>query len=145
VSPEQEPRPGKPRVLIVDDEEDIVEYVKTVLEDNGYEAMGAQDAGEAFEAIARWKPGLILLDIMMPQHSGLSLYEAVRKNEATAGLPILIVSGYARPEEFRRIETGVLGAAGVPPPDGYLEKPISVPLLLETIRALALGAPGGGA
>ena len=134
--PEAASRTGRLKILVVDDEEDIVEYLKTVLEDNGYVAEGALRADEALAKISGWNPDLLLLDIMMPRHSGLSLYEEIRKNSATSRLPILIISGYARPEEFEKIESGLLRDSGVPPPDGYLEKPISVITLLETIRSL---------
>lgn len=132
------------KVLVVDDEEDIVEYLKTVLEDNGFKVEGALRADEALAKIAGWGPDLVLLDILMPRHSGLSLYEELRRDPATSRLPILIVSGYAKPEEFQKIESGLLGEAGVPAPDGYLEKPISVPVLLDAILRIGRRKPGGG-
>lgn len=141
---EPSPGSGPVKVLVVDDEEDIVEYLKTVLEDNGFVAEGALRADEALAKVSGWGPDLVLLDILMPRHSGLSLYEEIRRDPATSRLPILIVSGYAKPEEFQKMESGLLGEAGVPAPDGYLEKPISVPVLLDAIRGLGRGKPGGG-
>jgi CheY-like chemotaxis protein len=145
MKPPGAPHAGGLRVLVVDDEEDIVEYLKTVLEDNGYQAEGALRAEEALEKVALWRPDLVLLDIMIPEHSGLSLYESIRKDAATSSLPILIISGYARPDEFRKIEDRLLGAAGIPPPDGYLEKPVAVKSLLEAIRRLECCREGGAA
>jgi two-component system phosphate regulon response regulator PhoB len=127
---------GPLRVLVVDDEEDIVEYLSAVLEDNGFNAIGASDADAALAATDRETPDLILLDIMMPGHSGLSLYKELRRREATAKVPVLIISGYSKEEDFQRTALRQLSLEHVPLPDGYLEKPISVHNLLIRLTAL---------
>lgn len=128
---------GRPlRVLVVDDEEDIVAYLSTVLEDNGYCAVGARDTKTALRSLGEAVPDMILLDIMMPGHSGLSLYRELRRREATAKVPVLIISGYSREDEFRRTALKALADENLPPPDGYLEKPISVPQLLGRLGAI---------
>lgn len=124
-----------PKVLVVDDEEDIVAYLMAVLEDNGFKAVGESDAATVLEVVHREGPDLILLDIMMPGQSGLSLYRAIRKDPATADIPVFLISGYSREEDFanmgRRLETQVSRL-----PDGYLEKPISIPTLLQDLHEL---------
>ncbi len=124
-----------PKVLVVDDEEDIVAYLMTVLEDNGFRAVSASDAAAALEVVQREHPDLILLDIMMPGQSGLSLYREIRSNRATADVPVVIISGYSRVEDLARMVVEMEGGESRLP-DGYLEKPISVPKFLQRIHAL---------
>jgi CheY-like chemotaxis protein len=119
-------------VLVVDDEPDIVAYLVAVLQDNGFEAMGESDAGRALETVTSQRPDLILLDIMMPGRSGLSLFRAIRSNQATAGLPVLFITGVSREEDWTALERE-LGARGLRPPEGYLEKPITVTTFLQRV------------
>jgi CheY-like chemotaxis protein len=121
------------KVLVVDDEEDIVTYLVAVLEDHGFKAVGESDAANALEVIRKEHPDLILMDIMMPGQSGLSLYRAVRADPATAEIPILIVSGCSREEDFAQV-LGMLEKQVSRLPDGYLEKPISIPRLLQNLH-----------
>jgi twitching motility two-component system response regulator PilH len=123
------------KVLVVDDEEDIVAYLMAVLEDNGFKAVGESDAATALEVIHRERPDLILLDIMMPGQSGLSLYRAIRKDPATAEIPVFIITGYSREDNFVKL-VGTLEDEKPPLPEGYLEKPISVPRFLQSLREL---------
>ncbi|MDD5564088.1 MAG: response regulator [Thermoanaerobaculaceae bacterium] len=130
------PRSGPAKILIVDDERDIVEYLSMALEDAGFKAAGLAGTQGALEWIAAERPDLVLLDVMMPGHTGLSLYRAMREGEATKRIPVVIISGYARKEDVAKMGLGELESGGLPPPDGYLEKPITVPTLLATLRRL---------
>jgi len=132
---------ASPKVLIVDDEEDVLAYVVAVLEDNGFRAVGESDPASALDVIQREHPDLILLDIMMPGQSGLSLYRELRRHRATAAIPVIIISGYSPKEELATVLSR-LDCEKVPRPNGYLEKPISVPAFLENVREL-LAAPRG--
>lgn len=135
--------PGqRPWVLVVDDEKDIVEYLTAVLEDAGYGVLGLNEADGALEATRRGRPDLVLLDIMMPGHTGLSLYQTLRGDPDTAGIPVVIISGFARQEDFRQMDLAAPGGEALPRPEGYLEKPISVPGLLSLLSGL-LGGAGG--
>jgi len=136
--PEIEPRRSK--ILIVDDERDIVEYLTMVLEDEGFAAYGLTQTSGALEQIIAQKPNLVLLDVMMPGHTGLSLYRAMRGSPATKDIPVVIISGYARKEEFAMLDLSELESGSLPRPEGYLEKPIAVATLLATIRRI-LGRP----
>ena len=92
------PRSGPAKILIVDDERDIVEYLTMALEDAGFKAAGLADTEGALAWIAAERPDLVLLDVMMPGHTGLSLYRAMREGETTKRIPVVIISGYARKE-----------------------------------------------
>lgn len=132
--------PRRSKILIVDDERDIVEYLTLVLEDEGFVASGLTQTSGALEQIIAQRPDLILLDVMMPGHTGLSLYRAMRGSPATKDIPVVIISGYARKEEFALMDLRELESGSLPRPEGYLEKPIAVATLLATIRRL-LGRP----
>jgi CheY-like chemotaxis protein len=136
MNPEPAPRTRPPKVLVVDDEGDIVEYLSTVLEDEGFSAAGLTVADGALDWIRRERPDLVLLDVMMPGRTGLSLFRAMREDEEVRGIPVVIISGCAREEEFEASDPLELRAGALRPPEGYLEKPISVPRLLSTMRAL---------
>ena len=124
------------KILVVDDERDIVEYLAVALEDAGFRAVGLTGTEGAIETIRAEAPDLVLLDVMMPGRTGLSLYRAMRESEATSGIPVVIISGYARTADFSRIGANELETEGLPAPEGYLEKPITVPTLLATVRRL---------
>jgi twitching motility two-component system response regulator PilH len=125
------------RILIIDDEPDVVTYLTTVLEDHGYRALQASSAA-AGAAIAREEaPDLICLDIMMPKRSGIALYEELKRDETTRSIPVLFVSAFNRAHAFGQAEFRQLAADGhVPEPQGYLEKPIDVPVFLEVVASL---------
>jgi CheY-like chemotaxis protein len=132
------------KILVVDDEPDIVAYLSAVLEDNGYEAIGVENAEDAMAALESRRPDLVLLDIMMPGHTGLSLYRDIRLRPEGKSLPILFISGYSKAEDFEYPGQGGLGGEDLPPPQGYLEKPISVPSLVSELgRLLDTGGMGG--
>jgi DNA-binding response OmpR family regulator len=124
----RQPDAAPPRLLVVDDEADIVEYLCTALEDNGFVAAGASDPALVPVLVRQIKPDAILLDILMPGQSGLALYRTLRQDPAAAAIPVIIVTGVSRSDGLPA-EVGSLS-----PPDGFLEKPIAVPRLVETVR-----------
>jgi len=113
------------KVLVVDDEEHIVLYMSTLLEDHGLQPVSTMDSRTALETARRERPDLICLDIMMPRKSGLSLYEAIRKDALLRDVPVIVISGMGRlsrgfREEFRKH----LPDLSVPEPDAFFEKPL---------------------
>lgn len=123
------------RILVVDDEPQILRAVAPQLEARGYAVLTATSGGEALAAIARWRPDLILLDLMLPDVSGLEVCRAVRERAQT---PLIVLS--ARGEERIKIEALDLGA------DDYLTKPFGMGELLARIRAgMRRGTAGQGA
>jgi CheY-like chemotaxis protein len=129
-------RSGPAKILIVDDERDIVDYLCMALEDAGFTATGLTETGAAVERIAAEQPDLVLLDVMMPGRTGLALYRALREGKATSGIPVVIISGYARKDDLVKMGLGELESGCLPPPEGYLEKPVNLPALLATVRRL---------
>ena len=127
-------RSGATTVLVVDDEEDIVTYLVTLLQDRGFQALGVCDAEAALEAIGVSTPDLILLDIMMPGQSGLSLYQKLRSSDRTADVPVLFISGCRHIEELGKLAEAQ--KVEISKAACYLEKPIRVEELMRHISEL---------
>ena len=119
-------------ILIVDDEPDVVEYLSAILDSCDYSVITASNADDGFNAAKKHKPGLICLDIMMPEKSGLSLYIRLQKNDSLKGIPVLIISGMEKEQEFDFQK--IIDDAGITPPNEYIEKPINVDQFVETVK-----------
>ncbi len=120
-----------PRILIVDDEPEIVRGLEHNLRFEGYETVSAANGQDAIAAAAREAPDLILLDIMMPKLSGWDVCRTLRAK----GIDVPIVMLTARGEEMDRVLGLELGA------DDYVTKPFSLRELLARVRAV-LRRPG---
>ena len=83
---------AKKRVLIVDDDEDVLVYLSTWFEDQGMEVDIARNGMEATEKVQAKKPDLITLDIVMPEKTGVRFYRDMRANTETASIPIIIIT-----------------------------------------------------
>jgi two-component system, OmpR family, alkaline phosphatase synthesis response regulator PhoP len=116
------------RILIVEDDPDIAQLVARYLDKAGYVTERATTGRDAVQAISVKPPDLLVLDLMLPQLDGLEVCRLVRANEATEGLPIIMLT--ARAEESERIVGLELGA------DDYLAKPFSPSELVARVRAL---------
>jgi len=108
------------RILVVDDEPDIREYLKSALIDAGFLVDVAANGLEALETVRRDPPDLISLDLVMPQHSGIKFYQAMQKDKTFSRIPVLVVTGHARDDLGRAdFEEMLMSGPGV-----YLEKPV---------------------
>jgi two-component system alkaline phosphatase synthesis response regulator PhoP len=130
------PRPGglKTGILIVDDEPDIRELVRVNLEPEGYTVIEAADGRQALELARRKRPGLIILDLMLPEIQGLDVCRELRMREETAAVPILMLT--ARTSELDRVVGFEMGA------DDYVGKPFSPRELTARVKALLRRAHG---
>jgi Fe-S oxidoreductase/CheY-like chemotaxis protein len=117
------------RILVVDDEPDILTYISTVLEDQGATVAQALDAEQAMELALKEKPDLITLDLSMPGKNGGYVFEEIRKNPELSASRVCIITG--KPELRRLIYD-----RPVRPPEGYLDKPINEETLLTNIRKI---------
>jgi len=118
---------SKYKILVVDDEQDVRQFICAVLEDNGATVVGARDGDEALELARREEPDLMTLDITMPGKDGGEVFEALRNDPALKRIPVCIISAHP---DLRRL----IYQRAVPPPDGYLDKPIDEKGLLLNIR-----------
>ena len=87
------------KILVVDDNEDIVYMVKVVLEKNGYEVATAADGHQALKAIKTNAPDLMIVDLTMPEMDGWRLSMKVRQDENCKNMPIIVLSGLLIDEE----------------------------------------------
>jgi CheY-like chemotaxis protein len=114
------------RVLVVDDEIDTLNLLRTILEISGYEAFTTLNSVDAITLAEVEHPDCILLDIMMPQLDGFTLCKMMRLHPATANLPIVFVTAYSALDlEDRRREAGA---------DMVLPKPIGMDVLIEAVQ-----------
>jgi CheY-like chemotaxis protein len=121
-------------ILIVDDDPDIVESTRVVLESAGYRVMSASNGSEATERIGKQVPDLILLDIMMAEPTeGFHLGYKLREDPVYSQIPIIIVSGISEKTGFdfsKEKQTDYIKA------DEFLDKPVSPQTLLSKIATL---------
>jgi two-component system alkaline phosphatase synthesis response regulator PhoP len=120
------------RILVVDDEPEIVGILKFRLKSWGFEALSAASGREALKLAEEEKPNLILLDVMMPGMSGFDVLKELKAKEATKGIPVIMITVAAAKHE---IDEGIkLGAAY------YLSKPYDAQELITRIKEV-IGTP----
>jgi two-component system cell cycle response regulator DivK len=126
---------NRPRIIVVDDEEDVAGYLAAALEDEGFEVASFTEAAPALTALRAEPPDLVSLDLLMPSRTGLWLYRQMREEPRLARVPVLVVTGLGIRRGLRSLypeET----APDVIEPDAWIEKPIDLPRLLEAVRRL---------
>jgi CheY-like chemotaxis protein len=119
------------KILVVDDEPDVVRYFKTLLEDSGFDVVTAVDGAQAMEKIRAERPDLVTLDITMPNRSGVRVYRDIKENDRLRSIPVVVVTGVQH--EFKEF---ISTRTQVPAPDAYLEKPVDPAVLLSEVRRL---------
>lgn len=115
----------KEKILIIEDEEDLVKGLRLNLEDEGYQVAWASDGEQGLERVFKEKPALIILDIMLPKKDGLEVCRQLR--EKKMGTPIIMLT--AKGEEIDKVVGLEIGA------DDYITKPFSIRELLARIKA----------
>jgi CheY-like chemotaxis protein len=110
------------KILIVDDEEDIIIFLDTLLKKHGYETVTARDGVAAMEAARSEKPDLITLDLQMPRDTGTDFYRKMRRDKELGQTPVIVISGIPG----RHL--------AVPHPIAVFEKPINPDALVAAVR-----------
>jgi len=116
------------RILITDDEANILLSLEFLMKQAGYEVDTANDGDEALAAIERNRPDLVLLDVMMPRKNGYEVCEAVRSNPENNGITIVMLTAKGR--DIEREKGLSLGA------DDYITKPFSTQEVTSKVREL---------
>ncbi len=135
------------KILIIDDDPDILTYVAEILQDNSYETATAADGAAGLARVREARPDLVILDLMMPKKSGIRFLNEIRQDADLRDVPILVLSGatgvtgvdmrqYLRDQPFRDRKEKALGVSPDIAPDAYLDKPVDPGVLLETVRKL---------
>ena len=123
------------KVLVLDDEPDVVTYLETLLRDNGFAVISAGDGKEGMEKLRAERPDLVCLDITMPVESGIRFYRDLRCDPEFGRTPVIVVTavtGYgADPAPFKQF----LGTRRqFPPPEGFFSKPIDRDQFLAAVK-----------
>ncbi len=116
------------KILIADDEPNILISLEYLMKREGYEVLLARDGDEALEAIRRERPALVLLDVMMPGKTGFELCDAVRADETLAATKIVLLTAKGRDTDIAK--GMALGATA------YITKPFSTKELAQRVREL---------
>lgn len=131
------------RVLVVDDDPDVVEYMSSFLEDEGFDVVVAGDERSALAAVERSSPDVVLIDVMLPGRSGLDLLVRLRRDPRWAGVPLVLVTGddNVLKDECRSYLESHQDVRG---PDRVLGKPMEREQLLSVLREMTVvsSAPG---
>jgi DNA-binding response OmpR family regulator len=116
------------KILIADDEPNIVISLEFLMKREGYQVLLARDGGEALAVIARERPSLVLLDVMMPGKSGFDVCQSVRADETLSGVKIVLLTAKGR-------ETDIAKGLALGATD-YMTKPFSTKELAARVRSL---------
>lgn len=115
------------KILVVDDDDDVLETIQLILEIGGYDVEPLNDASLIFERIDVFKPDLILLDIVLGKIDGRIICHQLKLNQSTKNIPILMMSGLYKLNEINEMNCG---------PDDFMPKPFKMNVLLEKIENL---------
>jgi CheY-like chemotaxis protein len=113
------------KILVVDDEKDVVELVSFLLEKDGYNVVTAANGREALEKVSEEHPDLILLDVMMPEMDGYTVQTKLQENPATKSIPIIILTAKGQLRDVFAMSSNVAA---------YLEKPFDPKMLRQKIQ-----------
>jgi CheY-like chemotaxis protein len=125
---------AKKKVLIIDDERSVVTYLETLLQDNGYATVSAENGRIGFEKAQSEKPDLVCLDITMPEESGIRFYRNLKDDPELAAIPVVVVTAVTGvggdPEPFKKF---ISTRKQVPAPEAFFSKPIDRQEFLDTV------------
>lgn len=111
------------KILLIDDEPDLVDIIKTRLEISDFNVITAYDGEEGLRKLLKEKPDLVLLDLRMPKMDGYTFIKEARVNKTVKDIPIIVVTGVENIQDILKLE-GVRD---------YIEKPFDIEILLEKI------------
>ena len=125
------------KILLVDDDSDIRTFVRTVLEENSYDAIEAVNGEEGYKKVKEEKPDLIILDVLMPRQSGIKMYRLLKINDELKSVPVIIFSAISKRTFLRSQEAlAEFGGEKVPEPEAYVEKPVEPQELADIVKTI---------
>lgn len=124
---------GAAKILVVDDDPDIVQAIQIVLESQDYHVITARDGEEGIDRIKRDKPDVLVLDLLMPRKDGFAVLRELKEDRRYDKLPILVLSSVREDASRRRYELETGMELGV---DDYVEKPIAPVELIDRVGNL---------
>jgi CheY-like chemotaxis protein len=125
------------KVLIVDDEPDVVSYLEMILHDNGFDTDTAVNGNEALEKVRSDRPDLVTLDISMPEASGTRFYKELKTDPATRSVPVFIVTAVTGlGGDETAYEKFISNRRLVPAPEGFFHKPIDRDAFVAAVKKI---------
>lgn len=137
------------KILVVDDEPDSVSFLESVLEENGYDYVSANDGAEGLNLARQEKPILILLDLIMPEKGGIMMFRELKADPEMRKIPVIVVSGIAKvtgvdfkdfvikqPDKDGSEYVGTTGDSKYTKPDAFMDKPIKPDELVAKIKEI---------
>jgi CheY-like chemotaxis protein len=123
------------KILIIDDEPDVITFIGTLLRKNGYEVIEASDGVEGIKKVMEEKPDLVCLDLLMPEKTGIKMYREMRRDERLRSTPVIMVTGMevTDPWHFKGFKE-FIKERSIPAPEGYFEKPIDKEQFLKAVK-----------
>ena len=115
------------KILVVDDDDDVLETIQLILEIGGYDVEPLNDAQLIFDRISDFKPDLVLLDVVLGKIDGRVICSQIKSHIDTKLIPILMMSGLYELKEIQSMECA---------PDDFMQKPFKMDVLLEKIEKL---------
>lgn len=125
----------KRKVLVVEDEADVMAYLTALFEDNGFETLTAGDGIAGFNLAKSSRPDLITLDIAMPDQSGIRTYRQIKDDLELRPIPVIIITGIGD-----SLHTYFKKVPGFSRPEGFMNKPIDPTELIQMARRLLADA-----
>jgi len=116
------------KILVVDDDDDILDTIQLILEIGGHDIQALNNAEAVLETIRDFKPDLVLLDVVLGKLDGRTICEQLRTSAETAHIPILMMSGLYDMGDIREMQH---------PPHDFISKPFKIDVLLEKIGTLS--------
>jgi CheY-like chemotaxis protein len=125
---------GGANILIIDDEPDITTYFSTLLSEHGYNTRCANRAEDALKNLETSRPDLILLDLLMPEQTGISFYRQIKNDERYKDIPVVMVTGIKSqiPGDMKAF----FDKSKSRKPHAFLEKPVNPDELVETVKKI---------
>jgi DNA-binding response OmpR family regulator len=127
---DEQVEPKRQRVLIVDDDHEIVESVRYALEANGFQVLVARDGNQGLSMAEREDPDLVILDMMMPKRSGFLVLEKLRRSRP---VPLRVIMITANEGSRHKAYAEMLGV------DDYIRKPFAMDRLMDSVKRLLAG------
>jgi len=131
----------------VDDEPDAISYIASILEDNGYDYLSADNGEEGLELAKKEIPDMILLDLIMPGKSGMLMFQELKKDPELGQIPVIVVSGASealgvdlrnfmikQPRKRREKVVETTGETQFTEPNAYVDKPVDPNELIKVIK-----------
>ncbi len=122
------------KILIVDDDPDLVESVRIILESKGYEVDAAYDGIEGLQKVKEFNPDLIVLDVMMPKKNGYEVCRELKNDPKYSGIPILLLTAVV--SQIPQSSTYTLDQGMETEADDYVDKPVEPEELVRRVEVL---------